>query len=215
MKITRISNWDMNSYLLSEGQRFFLIDTQISFVRRALVRQLEQAGVRPGNLKLILLTHGDVDHASNAAYLRERYHTKIAMHRGDLPMAHGGDLYSTRIRKPNGLMSSMRKLFYIRERNQFEPDILVEDGDDLSPYGLNAKVLYLPGHTKGSIGVLTVEGDLFNGDLWILSEAGPGFVIDNQEDFAYSLEKLKKLSIRTIYPGHGVPFSPSQSILQK
>ena len=34
-------------------------------------------------LRLIVLTHGDYDHAGNAAYLREKYGSKVAMHRDD------------------------------------------------------------------------------------------------------------------------------------
>lgn len=42
--------------------------------------------------------------------------------------------------------------------------IYVSDGDDLSSYGINAKIMELPGHTRGSIGV-DVEGKhLFVGD---------------------------------------------------
>ena len=39
------------------------------------------------------------------------------------------------------------------------------EGDDLSGYGFEAKVLHLPGHSKGSIGLLAADGSLFSGDL--------------------------------------------------
>ena len=59
--------------------------------------------------------------------------------------------------------------------------------------------------SKGSIGVLTNEGDLFCGDL-IYNFAGFSY-IDNLEDFNESINKLKKLDINILYPGHGKPFS--------
>lgn len=49
----------------------------------ALLRELEAAGCTKDNLQLIVLTHGDNDHTCNAAYLREHFQTKIAMHSGD------------------------------------------------------------------------------------------------------------------------------------
>ena len=48
-----------------------LIDTGKPEKRADLVARLERAGCRPGDLRLIVLTHGDYDHAGNAAYLRE------------------------------------------------------------------------------------------------------------------------------------------------
>ena len=45
----------------------------------------------------------------------------------------------------------------------FDPIIYLKNGDDLSEYGIAAKVVELPGHTKGSIGV-EIEDNLFVGD---------------------------------------------------
>ena len=81
----------VNCYLAKGENGFVLFDTGGHLVtdkvftnrHERLLRELDAAGCRPGNLKLIVLTHGDSDHAGNAAYLRERFHTKIAMHAGD------------------------------------------------------------------------------------------------------------------------------------
>jgi glyoxylase-like metal-dependent hydrolase (beta-lactamase superfamily II) len=55
---------------------------------------------------------------------------------------------------------------------------------------------------------LTPSGDLFCGDLFINSTGKPmlnSMMYDQKAGMA-SLEKLKKLPIRRIYPGHGAPF---------
>ena len=44
---------------------------------------------------------------------------------------------------------------------QIVNDLYVEDGYDLSAHGLAAQVVHIPGHSSGSIGVLTAAGDLF------------------------------------------------------
>ncbi len=63
----------------------------------------------------------------------------------------------------------MRKLapilFGFGKSQRFRPDFYLDEGIDLSEYGFEAEVLYLPGHSKGSIGILTAAGDLFCGDL--------------------------------------------------
>jgi glyoxylase-like metal-dependent hydrolase (beta-lactamase superfamily II) len=49
----------------------------------------------------------------------------------------------------------------------FKPDLYIDEGYDFSGYGFDAKVLELPGHSKGSIGTLMTSGDLFCGDLLV------------------------------------------------
>lgn len=91
----------------------------------------------------------------------------------------------------------------------FEPDVYVEDGQGLTDYGLGATVLHLPGHTRGSIGVLTAGADLFCGDLLdSMGKPGLQFFIDDVAAAQASLERLRGLDVRTVYPGHGKPFPP-------
>jgi hydroxyacylglutathione hydrolase len=104
----------VNCYLVKNGADFILIDTGPSNKRVELEKELENAGCKPGNLKLIVITHGDFDHTGNAAYLREKFHTKIAMHYDDLGMANQKDLHRVYMWMMEIIslnMDSMRKLF--------------------------------------------------------------------------------------------------------
>ena len=47
-----------------------------------------------------------------------------------------------------------------------KPDLILEDGQSLAAWGLDARVIHLPGHTPGSIAFLTAEGDLVAGDVF-------------------------------------------------
>ncbi|GAG68637.1 unnamed protein product, partial [marine sediment metagenome] len=82
------------------------IDTGGSNKRHDLENELDRAGCQPGNLNLIVLTHGDFDHTGNAAYLRKKFGTKIAMHSADSGMAEQGDMFWNR-NKPNFLIKLM------------------------------------------------------------------------------------------------------------
>ena len=78
---------------------------------------------------------------------------------------------------------------------------------DLSRYGSDAKVIHIPGHSKGSIGILTVGGDLICGDL--LENTNKPSLNSTMDDLTaanISVEKLKSLKVNTVYPGHGKPF---------
>ena len=51
-------------------------------------------------------------------------------------------------------------------RNErLKPDILINGEYDLSPHNIDAKVITIPGHSKGSVGILMENGDFYCGDL--------------------------------------------------
>jgi hydroxyacylglutathione hydrolase len=140
----------VNSYLLETSTGHLLIDTGGSTARKELLAELENSGCTPGSLKLVMLTHGDFDHIGNAAYLRTAFGTRIAMHPDDSGMAERGDMFLNR-KKPNIIIKALLPAFSgFRRSERFTPDILVLDGYDISEYGLDAKVISLPGHSKGS-----------------------------------------------------------------
>ena len=196
----------VNCYLIQTDTGHVLIDTSWSNKRTSLEKELKSAGCKPSNLKLIILTHGDFDHSGNAAYLRRKYSVKIAMHYNDSGMVERGDMFWNR-KKGNIIIRIIAGLF-LSKSNRFKPDIYIQDGYDLSEYGFNAKVIHIPGHTKGSIGVLTSGGDLFCGDM-LVSNGKPSInsMIDDLVEANASLEKLRSLKTNTVYPGHGKPFS--------
>ena len=197
----------VNCYLIETNTGYILIDTGCSNKRTNLEKELESAGCQPDNLKLIVLTHGDFDHSGNAAYLRRKFGTKVAMHYDDSGMVERGDMFWNR-KKSNIIIRMMVPiLFGFGKSKRFKPDLYIEDGDDLSEYGFDAKVLHIPGHSKGSIGIVTAGGDLFCGDLLKNgSKAVLNSIMDDSEAANASVEKLKHSKINTVYPGHGKPF---------
>ncbi|MCC7551879.1 MAG: MBL fold metallo-hydrolase [Methanobacterium sp.] len=195
----------VNCYLIKINANFVLIDTGTSGNRGEIENQLEKAGCKPGNLNLILITHGDLDHTGNAAYLRDKYGTKIAMHQGDSGMVQKGDMLWNR--KGNPISKIMKPFMGLSKSNRFTPDFYVEDGYDLTNYGLNAQVIHIPGHSLGSLGILTDQGDLFCGDLLINTDKPVlNSIMDDKKAANLSIEKLEKLNIVNVYPGHGEPF---------
>ena len=170
-------------------------------------KELEKAGCQPGNLTLIILTHGDFDHSGNAMYFRNKFRTQIAMHKNDSGIVEHGDKLWNR-NKQNILIRTMFKLFFkLHNSDRFQPDFSVDEGDDFSRYGFDAKVLALPGHSKGSIGILTTAGDLFCGDLLENTDKPKkNTLVDDSAELDTSVEKLKQFQINIVYPGHGQPF---------
>ena len=200
----------VNAYLVRGGEGFVLIDTGVASNRRRLEAALANAGCRPGDLQLIVLTHGDPDHTGNAAYLRARYGAKIAMHERETPAVEHGDMFLSRGRMslPRKPLKPIMGLFRLRKRDRFSPDLHVDNGDRLTEYGLDATVLHVPGHTTGSIAVLTDDGALFSGDF-LENRRRPSLatLVDDAVALRASFERVKKLAVRIVYPGHGKAFT--------
>jgi hydroxyacylglutathione hydrolase len=209
----------VNCYLIKTGSGFILIDTGSPNNCMELESKLSDLGCKSGNLHLILLTHGDFDHSGNAAYLRKKFDTRIVKHAEDSMMVERGDMFMNR-EKGNIIQSwIVKKMFGFGKSQRFTPDLKITDGFDLTEYGMDARVIHIPGHSKGSIGILTTGGALICGDL--LESTGGNenpklnSLMDNLEAAKRSIDKLKNLNINTVYPGHGQPFKMETFLARK
>jgi hydroxyacylglutathione hydrolase len=201
----------VNCYLIKSGESYFLIDTGITKTRDQLEQAIKDAGCKPRGLKLIIITHGHMDHIGNAVYLRDKYGAKIAMHMGDAKMVESGDMFiNTEGGALIAIIGIFSKLFGLAGP-KFTPDILLEDNQSLKEYGLDATVIHNPGHSEGSISIYTANKNLFCGDLFN-NDKKPvkASIIKNAEKLDASVEKIKTLDTKTIYPGHGKPFTTDQ-----
>ena len=205
----------VNCYLLKNSSGYILIDTGHTGGRTRLENELEIAGCRNDNLKLILLTHGDFDHTGNAAYLRRKFGTGIAMHVDDAGMVERGNIFWNRKKRNIFVTRAAALLFGFRKAARFSPDLYPRDGESLLGYGFDVTIIHIPGHSKGSIGIMTRGGDFFCGDL-LMNGNKPALnsIMDDPLAANASIEKLKNLNIKTIYPGHGKPF-PMERLIER
>ena len=219
METRIISLGFVNGYLLKAAAGFVLVDVGPSSQRAILEKNLGHAGCQPGNLNLVVATHGDSDHVGNRVYLRQKYATKIAMHNAEVEAVKKGDpTLNKKIPRTllGALIKSIVRLFVLKPTERFEPEVLLVEGKNLSGYGLNAQVLHIPGHSNGSFGILTPNGELFCGDLLSnFLHPTQGMGIFDTVEFETTLEKLKRLKIRTVYPGHGAPFDWKQFMTKR
>lgn len=88
----------------------------------------------------------------------------------------------------------------------FVPTVILHEGDNLSAFGIDAKVIELPGHTNGSIGIDIGNKDLIVGDaLMNMFYPTVSMLYSNRAKMLESAEKISSLGERTIYFGHGKP----------
>jgi glyoxylase-like metal-dependent hydrolase (beta-lactamase superfamily II) len=216
-KIHNINFGGVNCYLIQSDSNFILIDNGYPAKWPFLEKELQKSGCNSANLKLVVLTHGDHDHAGNSVSLKEKYGIKIAMHPGDSQMVEKGNMNWNRKTRPDKfslifrLMSMMSIFFNPGEFKTFIPDLYIDESFNFSSYGFNAEVIHIPGHSKGSIGIFTRDGSLICGDFLYNIFGKPTMdFCDNLSDFNTSVKKVKSLKINTFYPGHGKPFTMEQ-----
>jgi len=92
-------------------------------------------------------------------------------------------------------------------------DALLDDGDTLEKWGIDARVLHTPGHTTGSCCLLTQSGAAFVGDL--LSGGrhphAQRYYADDWGQIPVSIARLRDQQPELIYAGHGsLPVTAAQ-----
>lgn len=206
----------VNAYLVSAADGFVLVDTGRRGTRNRLLEALAANGCDPSSLRLIVLTHGDTDHAGSCAYLRREWGVRVAMHTADVPMVSAGTMLASRPHITGwrrSIVGGLMQLMGPAEKDRFEPDVLLGDGERLDEWGLAATAYNLPGHTEGSLGVITDDGDFFCGDL--LENRGTpriGSIVDSAEEMRASAMRARDLGAVTVYPGHGRPFAMNELV---
>ena len=206
----------VNPVLIANDENSILVDTGRKGFGKKIIQQIEKAGLKPSDIKLIILTHTHFDHAGNARFLKEKTGAKILVHKNEAECLEKG--YTV---IPRGTMPFSKRLSWIG-RNivpfigkypSVKPDIIVEKAFDLSPWKLGASIIYTPGHTHGSVSVV-LNDILLAGDMFFnrgLKGVFPPFA-DDPELLLKSWEKVFELGIKTIYPGHGARISVNKAM---
>ena len=154
----------------------------------------EMLHILHAKLKYIYLTHCHGDHILGVTELKRRCGGKILIHRDDA----------------EGLNDAYINLtpYLIEEKIELEADSRVDDNDLIHLGDLQFKVIYTPGHTKGSTCLYCEKAKcLFSGDTLFRSTWGRTDVpTGSMESILKSItNKLMKLPDETIvYPGHGL-----------
>ncbi|HAF30541.1 MAG TPA: hypothetical protein DCG75_15975 [Bacteroidales bacterium] len=186
-----------NCYLIETQKGFILIVTGEKTNYEQLEKELNLRGCISFNLNLIIFTHNNSNNNNTYSLMREKYKSKIALHILDKELINEPEPFNFW----NSILKSFKNTFFTNsKKTNFKPDLIIDEGSNLSEFGLNARVLYLPGHSN-SVGVLTENGELFLDDL--INEEGllPG----SQNHNVNYLKKLKNLFVDIVYPSHGDP----------
>jgi glyoxylase-like metal-dependent hydrolase (beta-lactamase superfamily II)/predicted ester cyclase len=134
----------MNVYLLADDGGVTVFDAGIS----AMAPAVAKAGVRLGGIKRVVLGHADVDHRGAAAGL----HAPVFCHPADRAAAESPESLRdywdlSRLDRHGRLIYP--RIFYIWDGGALEVSGTVDEGDEVAGF----RVLHLPGHAPGLIGL--------------------------------------------------------------
>jgi hydroxyacylglutathione hydrolase len=207
-EIHRIKCGNSNCYIVENGTSGILVDTG---KKEFLNKVIEQC--KAYNVKLIVLTHAHFDHAENAAQISNALGIPIGMNEKDCSLIKSNTNQRLSAESFLGkiVLSVSLKEFSARTMEEFKPDVLLNDKDSLSAYGIDANVIALPGHTEGSIGLDVENTYLIAGDaLMNMFYPTVSMLFHNKHDMLESAGKISRLGNRRIYFGHGKPVSNKQ-----
>ncbi len=198
-----------NTHIVTSDRGVVIVDAGMPHMTRRILGKIHALGYGPRDVRLILLTHGHVDHAGSAAALKRATGAPIALHRGDIPLVTTRDLKFPPGRNTLAqTITRMVPLFgWAMPLDTFTPDVILEDGLSLGEFGLDARVLHTPGHSDGSVSIACADGAMFVGDA-ILNLVHVSFPLWwNDERAAHaSACKIYAWEPHICYSGHGRPF---------
>ena len=154
-----------------------------------ILAAIEQLALVP---KYIINTHGHFDHILAIDAVSEVYPVPLAIHPADVPL-YNDELTSRQFELP---------LPFVKRK----PDILLQEGDRITFGTLTLEVLHTPGHSPGSICLVSQSYCVFSGDTLFYRGIGRTDLAggDYQQIEQSIRNKLYSLEDElVVFPGHG------------
>jgi len=188
-----------NTYVI-KGGKTVLIDPGHSRHVGRLFHQMEEDGIDPGKIDLVILTHSHPDHFEGLEAFLDKP-VKIAMNREE-------ERY---------LLESGKLLFEMMKQPllKFRIDFYLKEGE-LHLEEKTFHVYQTPGHSPGSLSIFWPERKvLFTGDLIFYGGIGrTDFLEGNSKLLMESIERLADLDTEILLPGHGDIVMGREMVLQ-
>jgi glyoxylase-like metal-dependent hydrolase (beta-lactamase superfamily II) len=220
-----------NLYALGNGP-VTLIDTGPKFpgMLGTIVKNLKGAGIKISDIDRIIITHGHIDHYGMADSIQNKIGQAVQcfIHPEDQwRLSHQNiqkelwsreaDDFTTRIGIPSVKLKAIKSRFAFFKTlcDPIEDLLLMEDGDIFSGEGYRLEVVHTPGHSPGSCCLFESNHKvLFSGDH-VIKHITPNPLVElnrttlrnpayqSLRAYMASLEKIEKLDVRWVFPGHG------------
>jgi hydroxyacylglutathione hydrolase len=179
--------FETNCYLLKAPQGWILFDAP-----QGSCEWVKSLGI---DLKLLLLTHGHIDHVQDVARIKRQFGCPIGCHPLTAPMISDREFF--------------RSFGFELEIEPAKPDVFIEETPSRDFLGSQFQVLEVPGHCPGSLCFfLPNDGLLIGGDVVFAGSIGRGDLPGGDIDLLVQEIRKKIFPLGddvTVLPGHGPP----------
>lgn len=217
-KVFQILSGRSNSFLLSNGDRYIIIDTGRENKWNKLKIRLDELKLNENNLLALILTHTHFDHAENAYNIKQTYKTKLIVHKSEADFISNGNNPGMGGTNPITKFVTGKLGSWALHHFKYKPadyDITVEDKYELSGLGFNTYIIHTPGHSIGSMSIIidneiAIVGDAMFGVL--KSSVFPPYA-EQPEVMVRSWKRLLDTGCTLFIPAHGT--ANSKELLEK
>ena len=177
--------FETNCYLLKAPQGWILFDAP-----QGSCEWVESLGI---DLKLLLLTHGHIDHVQDVAKIKRQFGCPIGCHPLTAPMISDREFF--------------RSFGFELEIEPAKPDFLIEETPSRDFLGAHFQVMEVPGHCPGSLCFFLPDDRLLiGGDVLFAGSIGRGDLPGGDIDLLVREVRKKLFPLGdqvTVLPGHG------------
>ncbi|MBS3813864.1 MBL fold metallo-hydrolase [Candidatus Bipolaricaulota bacterium] len=214
MEVIPIRLGTVKSFLLvGNGSDLILVDAGNPGDGGKIVEKVQTLGYRLKDVSLIVLTHGHRDHVGGVAELTKALSAKVVIHERDSQvLSEGKDAPTTPARFTGRLLKPFAtdKKFPLPED---EPDRIKQSSVSLKCFGIDGEIIHTPGHTFGSLSVVSengiaVVGDLIMGKFIVFGRASLPIFAEDLPSVKDSIKRVLSAGPKRIYSSHGGPFTP-------
>ena len=172
---------------------------------------MDKHNIDPKEIKLIVINHAHFDHVGALKDIKELTGAKVLVHKKEAEYIRKGVSAPA---KPLNFRNKILMKFLPKSFIYFdpvEPDIVIKDDYPLQDYGVDAKVIHTPGHTAGTLSIITAKGNVFIGcsvhSFPLRLKPGLPTVATDIDQVISSWERILEEGAKKLHSSHGKPLT--------
>jgi hydroxyacylglutathione hydrolase len=217
MRVHRLRGLMASTHLIETDSSLFLVDAGFFGHSSTILRAIRRLGRQPEDLRLVIITHAHLDHFGGLAGLGDTVDFETACHPDHVCTIERGEVLVSPAIRPGwkhyvGLARHTMDWLPVRGTG---PAVPLEDGAELSGWGLAGRVVHTPGHSAGCLSVLLDDGTALVGDL-IQGKRPPTLMpelpamAESTTDAYASWRRLLSMGATRFLPAHAGEFTAGE-----